>query len=152
MSKSDTPRTDDFEDFWDSYNDPNEAVEAYEDAIEPDGESVKGSVTVEPEIKCCRCGRKLSRLQLCNCTENPGSSLTTEEKLDALSPESKQWLEKTCERFADGEGYDQNEAAIQECIAAGVIERWGKFIDVEAEVMGLGYSDSYFRKPGEVKP
>ena len=66
-------------------------------------------------------------------------------RLNALSDNAKDWLEKTCERFADGQGYDPNPAAIAECIAAGLIGKRGGYIDVDPDVMGEVYSESYFR-------
>jgi hypothetical protein len=66
-------------------------------------------------------------------------------RLDALSTNAKEWLEKTCERFADGQGYDPNCDAINECLAADLITKRGRWIDVEADVMGKVYSEGYFR-------
>lgn len=66
-------------------------------------------------------------------------------RLDALSENAKEWLEKTCERFADGQGYDLNLDAIKECLAANLITKSGRWIDVEADVMGEVYSEGYFR-------
>ena len=67
-------------------------------------------------------------------------------KLDALSTDAKEWLEKTCERFADGAGYDLNLDAIGECLAAKLITKSGRWIDVRDEVMGLVYSHLYFHQ------
>lgn len=75
--------------------------------------------------------------------------LPLRERLDALSENAKQWLEKTCERFADGAGYDIHLDEIKECLAAKLITKSGRWIDVDSEVMGLVYSESYFRQNAE---
>jgi len=67
-------------------------------------------------------------------------------KLDALSPDAKDWLEKTCERFADGQGYDPSPKEIAECITAGLIEKRRQWIEVDGDVMEMVYSDSYFQQ------
>lgn len=72
--------------------------------------------------------------------------LPLRERLDALSDNAKAWLEKTCERFADGAGYDIHLDEIKECLAAKLITKSGRWIDVESDVMGLVYSESYFRQ------
>ena len=75
-----------------------------------------------------------------------GSAL--EDRLRALSPEAKTWLEETCNRFAEGEGYEKNEAAIAECLAADLIRkrRFKRrfYIDIHEDVMGLVYSENFF--------
>jgi hypothetical protein len=83
---------------------------------------------------------------------SPSGSVSSDlrAKLDALSPDAKQWLEKTCERFADGQGYDKRPDEIAECLAAGLIEKRGKWIEVDGDVMGLVYSDSYFQRNREL--
>ena len=68
-------------------------------------------------------------------------------RLDTLSENAKEWLEKTCERFADGEGYDQNIDAIRECLSAELITKpkHSRCIEVDGDVMGAVYSEGYFR-------
>ena len=38
--------------------------------------------------------------------ENTRLVVPAVDLLDALSPAAKEWLRQTCERFAEGEGYD----------------------------------------------
>lgn len=67
------------------------------------------------------------------------------EKLDSLSDGARDWLDETCHRFADGEGYSKHKPSIEECLSAGLIQRKGRFIEIEAEVMDAVYSESYLR-------
>lgn len=69
--------------------------------------------------------------------------LPLRERIDALSADSKYWIAKSCERFADGQGYDLNLDAINECLAAKLITKTGRWIDIESDVMELVYSDGY---------
>lgn len=75
--------------------------------------------------------------------DHPRLVVPLRERIDALSLDSKYWLAKTCERFADGQGYDINLDAIKECLAAELITKSGRWIDVEADTMELVYSDGY---------
>lgn len=74
--------------------------------------------------------------------------MTREEakaKIDALSPETKRWLRDACDQIADCGEYCDSPKARAECVAAGLVEmtRAGKWMEVEAPVMGLVYSDGY---------
>jgi len=75
--------------------------------------------------------------------------LPLRERLDALSDNAKEWLEKTCERFADGAGYDIHMDEIKECLAAKLITKSGRWIDVDSDVMELVYSESYFLRQND---
>jgi hypothetical protein len=74
----------------------------------------------------------------------PPLVLPLRERLDALSEDAKQWLCKSCHRFADGQGYEKWPEAITECLAAGLIEKRRQWIEIDADVMELVYSESYF--------
>jgi len=66
--------------------------------------------------------------------------------LNALSPAAKAWLEKTCERFAESEGYDKRDAEIAECVAAGLVRKRSFYVEIHEDVMGLVYSEGFFRQ------
>lgn len=64
------------------------------------------------------------------------------EKILALSESTKHWLWWTCQRFADGGGYDTNEKAIRECIEANLASRstcsgGANYLIVEDDVMSI---------------
>ena len=71
-------------------------------------------------------------------------ALPFEDRLRALSAEAKTWLHETCNRLAEGEGYEKNESAIAECVAAGLIRKRRRYIDIHEDVMGLVYSENFF--------
>lgn len=72
-------------------------------------------------------------------------------KLDALSLRAKEWLGNTCARFAEDEGYDKWPEEIAECVAAGLIRKRNFYIDINEDVMGLVYSDSYFQQNDQAR-
>ena len=82
-----------------------------------------------------------------NALKAEGDSVETvvmREQINSLSIDAKIWLAKTCERFADGEGYDEDESSITECLVCNLVTRGrGKTIEVSGEVMELVYTDNY---------
>lgn len=66
------------------------------------------------------------------------------DRLNSLSTNAKAWLEKTCERFADSQGYDKNADAINECVEAGLIRKRRYYVEVDGDVMDAVYSNDFF--------
>jgi hypothetical protein len=67
-----------------------------------------------------------------------------QEQVNSLSIAAKIWLAKTCELFADGEGYYDDPASVAECIVANLVAKErGNKIGVSGEVMQLVYSEGY---------
>ena len=68
-----------------------------------------------------------------------------EDKLSGLSADSKDWLQTTCERFADGQTYDKNEKALKECAAAELVflSTRGSMC-IGPHVVDLVYSSNFF--------
>lgn len=74
-----------------------------------------------------------------------GGDEQLKRRLDSLSDDAKDWLDQTCHRFADSQGYHKSPKLIEECLQAGLIEKHRGRIEVSGEVMNLVYSESYFR-------
>ena len=76
---------------------------------------------------------------------NETTEKSLHERLDALSENSKEWLDATCERFADDEGYTMDAVAIKECEEAGLIQKRRNYINIEGDVMKAVYSEDYIK-------
>lgn len=63
------------------------------------------------------------------------------QRFQSISDDSKEWLLKTIERFEDGQCYDRNPHAINECLAAGLIEKrkHSRIIEIDGRVVDAIY-------------
>ncbi len=69
------------------------------------------------------------------------------QRIDALSPRAKQWLHHTAQQLndTDADGYIDHPDSRVECVAAGIIDQHGKYIELSGEANDLLYSEGYLR-------
>ncbi len=72
--------------------------------------------------------------------------VSVRDRLMALSPRAKQWLEKTCECLDEGVEYISHAPSRTECRRAGLITQkpFGR-VEISAEVMRLVWIELCFR-------
>ncbi len=75
------------------------------------------------------------------------ATVSLRQKLDALSPRAKRWLEKTCEYLDENEPYFNHKPSRDECRIAGLIKQkpFG-YIEIPVDVMELVWIERYFSK------